>query len=66
MFGGWVPVLSEEGVLPAQETEWKCSNALARLNLGTLSVFLCLVGCLLDFLSLPILEPISIFLALFL
>lgn len=35
VFGGWVPVLSEDGALPAQETEWKCSNALARLNLDT-------------------------------
>ncbi len=34
VFGGWVPVLSEDGALPTQETEWKCSNKLARLNLG--------------------------------
>ena len=29
-----MPVLSEDGALPAQETEWKCSSTLARLNLG--------------------------------
>ncbi len=29
-----MPVLSEDGALPTQETEWKCSNQLAKLNLG--------------------------------
>ena len=34
VFGGWVPVLAEDGSLPAHETEWKCSNSLACLNTG--------------------------------
>lgn len=33
-FGGWVPVSTEDGSLPAHETEWKCTNSLACLNLG--------------------------------
>ena len=33
-FGGWVPVLVEDGSLPAHETEWRCTNTLACLNLG--------------------------------
>ena len=36
-FGGWVPVLSSDGSLPSHETEWKCTNTLACLNLGTLN-----------------------------
>lgn len=34
VFGGWVPVLTEEGALPVHESEWKCSNSLACLNIG--------------------------------
>ena len=34
-----VPVLSEDGALPAQETEWKCTSSLARLNLGEMTGF---------------------------
>lgn len=34
VFGGWVPVLTEDGGLPAHESEWKCSNSLACLNTG--------------------------------
>ena len=33
-FGGWVPVLAEDGSLPVHETEWRCSNSIACLNLG--------------------------------
>ena len=32
--GGWLPVVGEDGAIPAQETEWKCSNSLSCLNLG--------------------------------
>lgn len=34
VFGGWIPVLGEDGTLPAHESEWKCSNSLACLNIG--------------------------------
>ena len=34
VLGGWVPVLVEDGSLPAHETEWRCTNTLACLNLG--------------------------------
>ena len=33
-FGGWVPVVSEDGSIPDHETEWKCTNSLVCLNLG--------------------------------
>ena len=32
--GGWVPMVAEDGTLPAHETEWKCTNSLICLNLG--------------------------------
>ena len=32
--GGWVPVVGEDGNVPSHETEWKCTNTLACLNLG--------------------------------
>ena len=32
--GGWVPVVSEDGNVPAHESEWMCSDSLACLNLG--------------------------------
>ncbi len=34
VFGGWVPVQSEDGQFPAHETEWKCCNSLACFNTG--------------------------------
>ena len=34
VFGGWVPVLSEDGGHPIHEIGWKCSNSLACLNTG--------------------------------
>ena len=37
VFGGWVPVLTDEGTLPPHESEWKCSNSLACLNIGICS-----------------------------
>ena len=42
VYGGWVPVLSEDGSLPAQETEWKCTSTLACLNLSESLSFLLL------------------------
>lgn len=33
-FGGWVPVIGEDGSIPDNETEWKCTNSLVCLNLG--------------------------------
>ena len=33
-FGGWVPVLGEDGAVPSHETEWKCANTVSCLNLG--------------------------------
>lgn len=35
VLGGWVPVLVEDGSLPAHETEWRCTNTLACLNLDS-------------------------------
>ena len=34
VFGGWCPVPADDGSLPAHETEWKCTNSLACLNIG--------------------------------
>ena len=34
VFGGWVPLLGDDGGPPVHETEWKCSNSLACLNTG--------------------------------
>eukprot|EP00731_Ephydatia_muelleri_P021532 Em0014g123a len=36
-YGGWVPVLAEDGALPVHETEWRCTNSIACLNLDTLT-----------------------------
>ena len=33
-FGGWVPVLGEDGDVPSHEMEWKCTNTISCLNLG--------------------------------
>ena len=33
-FGGWVPVLGDDGGIPSHETEWKCTNTISSLNLG--------------------------------
>ena len=33
-FGGWVPVVGEDGTIPDNETEWRCTNSLVCLNLG--------------------------------
>lgn len=35
VFGGWVPLVLDELKLTAHEKEWKCTNTLACLNLGT-------------------------------
>ena len=35
-FGGWVPVVGEDGSIPDNETEWRCTNSLVCLNLGEL------------------------------
>lgn len=34
--GGWVPVVGDDGGVPATESEWMCSDTLACLNLGEL------------------------------
>lgn len=34
VFGGWVPVVSEEAKIPPSEKEWKCTATMACLNLG--------------------------------
>jgi host cell factor len=36
IFGGWVPLISSDSKEPfANEKEWKCTNTLASINLGT-------------------------------
>jgi host cell factor len=35
VFGGWVPLVVEDSKGGTQEKEWKCTNTLASLNLGT-------------------------------
>lgn len=37
VFGGWVPVVSEESKIPPSEKEWKCTGTMACLNLETLN-----------------------------
>ena len=36
VFGGWVPLVMDEVKGRQDEKEWKCTNSLACLNLGTL------------------------------
>ena len=36
-FGGWIPVLAEDGSLPTHETEWKCTNSLCCLRLSKIT-----------------------------
>lgn len=35
MFGGWVPLVMDDVKVATHEKEWKCTNTLACLNLGT-------------------------------
>ncbi|XP_050313887.1 host cell factor 1 [Anthonomus grandis grandis] len=37
VFGGWVPVVADEGKLAINEKEWKCTSTMACLNLETMS-----------------------------
>ncbi len=37
MFGGWVPLVMDDVKVATHEKEWKCTNTLACLNLGTLN-----------------------------
>ncbi|XP_049938757.1 host cell factor 1-like [Schistocerca serialis cubense] len=37
IFGGWVPVSTNDGKAETPETEWKCSNSLVSLNLEKLT-----------------------------
>lgn len=37
VFGGWVPVVPEEGKLAINEKEWKCTSTMACLNLETMN-----------------------------
>lgn len=41
VFGGWVPVVHEDKVTPGypeKEWKWKCTNTMACLNLGSLTL----------------------------
>jgi host cell factor len=40
-FGGWVPVLGEDGDVPSHEMEWKCTNTISCLNLDSMAWELC-------------------------
>ncbi|MEQ2229565.1 Host cell factor 1 [Ilyodon furcidens] len=35
VFGGWVPLIGDDVKMGTHEKEWKCTNNLACLNLGT-------------------------------
>lgn len=35
VFGGWVPLVMDDVKVATHEKEWKCTNTLACLNLGT-------------------------------
>jgi len=35
VFGGWVPLVMDDVKVAAHEKEWKCTNSLGCLNLGT-------------------------------
>lgn len=35
MFGGWVPLVMDDVKVATHEKEWKCTNTLACLNLGS-------------------------------
>ncbi|KAL1493016.1 hypothetical protein ABEB36_011161 [Hypothenemus hampei] len=37
VFGGWVPVVADEGKLAINEKEWKCTSTMACLNLETMN-----------------------------
>lgn len=37
VFGGWVPVVADEGKLAINEKEWKCTSTMACLNLETMA-----------------------------
>ncbi|ENN76877.1 hypothetical protein D910_11910 [Dendroctonus ponderosae] len=37
VFGGWVPVVPEEGKVAINEKEWKCTSTMACLNLETMN-----------------------------
>ena len=34
VFGGWVPLVMDDGKVATHEKEWKCTNTLGCLNLG--------------------------------
>lgn len=35
VFGGWVPLVMDDVKVATHEKEWKCTNTLACLNLGS-------------------------------
>lgn len=37
VFGGWVPLVMDDVKVATHEKEWKCTNTLACLNLGTVA-----------------------------
>lgn len=37
VFGGWVPLVMDDVKVATHEKEWKCTNTLACLNLGSCS-----------------------------
>lgn len=40
VFGGWVPLVMDDGKVATHEKEWKCTNTLGCLNLGLLILLL--------------------------
>lgn len=44
IFGGWVPLVMDDGKVATHEKEWKCTNTLGCLNLGITRLFLLYVA----------------------
>lgn len=38
VFGGWVPLVIDDIKVATHEKEWKCTNTLASLNLGKITL----------------------------
>ena len=38
VFGGWIPLALDDGK-SSHEKEWKCTNSLACLNVGKMTIF---------------------------
>ena len=44
VFGGWVPLVMDDGKVATHEKEWKCTNTLGCLNLGMFLLLYLIIG----------------------